>query len=432
MKPWRTLAGRVGSLRASPARWVAFAVLALCLFLLTGVLTYSGLDDRRPTTAAQHLVAWIYRTFGLAGTIFGLFLVILWAARVFLSGLVPRLGAKAIGVAGVVVSVCGLSGTVAYVAGGTVEAGQLGQAMAEGMVPLFSRSACVVIFTAMLVGALLLATNWFFLEEFRGLVSQPARGARFRLGAGRQGRAEAEVTSGEVGALVPPPASGLGRFEEQPGFEERQPETEEEPVEEFEEAALPAEAQTGDQPDLESDEAEEPVRGQRLLWLEKTQEPVLVPRLDRDGGEPEEEVEYADPESLAAVPEAEIETQPVKFAVPAGNGERAAGEAPVEIPRPDRAMTIPVPDAAQVEREEHAAGPSDPSLVDQAAPLIIQSGRASITLLQRTLQIRFSQASQLMEDLERAGVVGPYRGSLPREIRMTMEQWQRLRVGDRP
>lgn len=55
-------------------------------------------------------------------------------------------------------------------------------------------------------------------------------------------------------------------------------------------------------------------------------------------------------------------------------------------------------------------------LISAATLLVRQENKASVALLQRRLKIGYSSASRLMQELEDAGVVGPYRGSEPREV----------------
>jgi len=58
----------------------------------------------------------------------------------------------------------------------------------------------------------------------------------------------------------------------------------------------------------------------------------------------------------------------------------------------------------------------------EAAKLFIESGTASVSLLQRRLRIGYTRAARLMDFLEEKGVVGGYEGSKPREVLMTKGQ----------
>jgi DNA segregation ATPase FtsK/SpoIIIE, S-DNA-T family len=61
-------------------------------------------------------------------------------------------------------------------------------------------------------------------------------------------------------------------------------------------------------------------------------------------------------------------------------------------------------------------------LLQEAVDLIIQTGHASISLIQRRFRIGYTRAARLIDDLERLGVVGKYEGSKPRKVLMGMEQ----------
>ncbi len=60
-------------------------------------------------------------------------------------------------------------------------------------------------------------------------------------------------------------------------------------------------------------------------------------------------------------------------------------------------------------------GERDP-LFPEAARMIVNSGRASTTELQRKLNIGFGRAGRIMDQLEAAGIVGPNQGSKPRAV----------------
>jgi S-DNA-T family DNA segregation ATPase FtsK/SpoIIIE len=60
-------------------------------------------------------------------------------------------------------------------------------------------------------------------------------------------------------------------------------------------------------------------------------------------------------------------------------------------------------------------GDSDP-LMDKALDIILASGKASTSYLQRKLKIGYNRAARLIEELELRGIVGPPNGSKPREI----------------
>jgi S-DNA-T family DNA segregation ATPase FtsK/SpoIIIE len=60
----------------------------------------------------------------------------------------------------------------------------------------------------------------------------------------------------------------------------------------------------------------------------------------------------------------------------------------------------------------------------EAAELVVQVKQASVSLLQRRLGIGYARSGRLVDQLERAGVVGRERGSKPREVLMNAEELQ--------
>ncbi len=52
----------------------------------------------------------------------------------------------------------------------------------------------------------------------------------------------------------------------------------------------------------------------------------------------------------------------------------------------------------------------------QAANVVVEAGQASVSLLQRRLRVGYTRAARLVDQLESAGIVGPYEGSKPRQV----------------
>lgn len=64
-----------------------------------------------------------------------------------------------------------------------------------------------------------------------------------------------------------------------------------------------------------------------------------------------------------------------------------------------------------------------PACVD----VILETGQASVAMIQRRLKLQYARAAQLMDLMEKFGIVGPYQGSRPRNILITKEQWSEMR-----
>lgn len=82
----------------------------------------------------------------------------------------------------------------------------------------------------------------------------------------------------------------------------------------------------------------------------------------------------------------------------------------------------------EVEEQESAEDDQTDELYDQAVQIVIEAKQASVSLLQRRMRVGYARAARLIDTLEAKGVVGPYEGSKPREVLITMEQYQHSRV----
>ena len=56
------------------------------------------------------------------------------------------------------------------------------------------------------------------------------------------------------------------------------------------------------------------------------------------------------------------------------------------------------------------------ALFDDAIKLIQETGKASASLLQRRLKLGYARAARVLDQLEKAGIIGPVNGAKPRDI----------------
>ncbi|HCP07708.1 MAG TPA: DNA translocase FtsK, partial [Synergistaceae bacterium] len=68
----------------------------------------------------------------------------------------------------------------------------------------------------------------------------------------------------------------------------------------------------------------------------------------------------------------------------------------------------------------------DDPLLEEAMGLILQSGIASASRLQRQLRIGFTRAARLIDTLEQVGILGPQEGSRPRDILVDEEEARQI------
>jgi len=63
-------------------------------------------------------------------------------------------------------------------------------------------------------------------------------------------------------------------------------------------------------------------------------------------------------------------------------------------------------------------------MLPAAVEVVIEAGLASVSLLQRRLKLGYSRAARIVDEMESMNIVGPYEGSKPRKVLITMQQWQ--------
>lgn len=66
---------------------------------------------------------------------------------------------------------------------------------------------------------------------------------------------------------------------------------------------------------------------------------------------------------------------------------------------------------------------------EEAVKLILETQQASVSVLQRRLGLGYTRAARLIDMMEDEGIVGPYQGSKPRDILMTIDQYQEKAKG---
>ena len=68
-------------------------------------------------------------------------------------------------------------------------------------------------------------------------------------------------------------------------------------------------------------------------------------------------------------------------------------------------------------------------MLPAAVDVILETGQASVSMLQRRLKLGYARAARIVDEMEEKGIVGPFQGSKPRAILVTKEQWQTMKNG---
>ena len=88
--------------------------------------------------------------------------------------------------------------------------------------------------------------------------------------------------------------------------------------------------------------------------------------------------------------------------------------------------SIPQPSSSRGSGFDRGGDNTRDPLYKEARAIVVQHQQGSISFLQRRLQIGYSRAARLMDQLEEDGVVGPPDGSKAREVRITLQELQNL------
>jgi len=100
------------------------------------------------------------------------------------------------------------------------------------------------------------------------------------------------------------------------------------------------------------------------------------------------------------------------------NGGEAPPQAPKPVPHGESVRTSSFDEMLDT---GPGMGAEDESLLEQSIQIIRETRRASTSSLQRRLRIGYTRAARIMDVLEERGIVGPARGSDPREILIDLD-----------
>ncbi len=132
------------------------------------------------------------------------------------------------------------------------------------------------------------------------------------------------------------------------------------------------------------------------------------------------------PEPAAAARPSEATAGAEAPAEPGAASAPAAGVPPAPRPAPEPAAPRPIVLSAKDMSfdemiEVGGDGDNDSEMLDMAVQIIRETRRASTSSLQRRLRIGYTRAARIMDLLEERGIVGPPRGSDPREILIDLD-----------
>ena len=85
----------------------------------------------------------------------------------------------------------------------------------------------------------------------------------------------------------------------------------------------------------------------------------------------------------------------------------------------------------EIAEEKDEDDETDPLLME-AIDEVVQSGQASTSYIQRKFKVGYARAGRIIDQMEERGIISGYQGSKPRQVLMTLERLQELRMGPAP
>src|SRR5262245_3117955 len=232
---------------------------------------------------------------------------------------------------------------------------------------------------------------------------------------------EAEVEPADEDSTPAAPRASweqIGLFDEEEELEEEAP-----PVK-------PAKVELTPAFDFEASEPKKPAHEPESLAEESSSPaPAVAPgaswedvqEKDDDEEEVAEDEKDEEDEEREVPGHAELETSVPAVAAPAVPTKQEFVLKPVAAP-------VPAPAPASVPRPEPkvtlvAEGEGWSKLVYDAGCVILEQKRVAVSMLERRFGIDFDQACRVLDELQQAGLIGPYMGGRTRDILLTREQW---------
>ncbi len=74
-----------------------------------------------------------------------------------------------------------------------------------------------------------------------------------------------------------------------------------------------------------------------------------------------------------------------------------------------------------------ASGDED-EMIEEAIDVIMDCRQASTSMLQRRLKLGYARAARIIDQIEERGIIGPSEGSKPRQILITRDEWQEMKL----
>ena len=85
----------------------------------------------------------------------------------------------------------------------------------------------------------------------------------------------------------------------------------------------------------------------------------------------------------------------------------------------------------ELAQEQAEDDETDPFLMD-AIDAVVEQGTASTSFIQRRFKVGYARAGRIIDQMQERGIISGYQGSKPREVLITKEKWEELKMGTPP
>ena len=80
-----------------------------------------------------------------------------------------------------------------------------------------------------------------------------------------------------------------------------------------------------------------------------------------------------------------------------------------------------------LEAEQREDDDVDPFLME-AIEVVVETGQASTSFIQRRFKVGYARAGRIIDQMEERGIISGFQGSKPREVLMSKERWEELKM----
>lgn len=79
-------------------------------------------------------------------------------------------------------------------------------------------------------------------------------------------------------------------------------------------------------------------------------------------------------------------------------------------------------------KDEGGGFSDEDEMLPSAIEIVVETGQASTSMLQRRLKLGYARAARLMDAMEEKGIIGPFEGSKPRQVLISKERWIEMKM----